>query len=61
MSTLTHEGHAVSTVHGDWQTQARGTNYNEYQIYLSCAQDKTTGLDITTGLTMKSYEEWLQS
>ena len=31
-----------------WQTQARGTNDNEYQIYLSCANDGKGG-DITRG------------
>lgn len=43
-----------------WQTQARGTNDNEYQIYLSCADDGK-GIDSTTGLPLKTYEEWLGS
>ena len=30
----------------DWQTKARGTNDNEYQIYLACA-DNGKGGDIT--------------
>lgn len=43
-----------------WQTQARGTNDSEYQIYLSCA-DNGKGIDFTTGKPLKSYEEWLNS
>ena len=41
-----------------WQTQARGTNDDEYQIYLYFADDGT-GLDITTGEPLKTYDEWL--
>ena len=44
-----------------WQTQARGSNDNEYQIYLSCANDGKGG-DITrNGAPLKTYEEWLNS
>ncbi len=43
-----------------WQTKARGTNDQEYQIYLSCADDGT-GVDFTTGLPLKTYDEWLSS
>ena len=44
-----------------WQTQARGTNDQEYQIYLSCANDGKGG-DITRGgAPLKSYDEWLAS
>jgi len=43
-----------------WQTQARGDNDSEYQIYLSCANDGE-GNDITTGKPLKTYEEWLNS
>lgn len=43
-----------------WETQARGDNDSEYQIYLSCADDGK-GVDITTGKALKSYEEWLTS
>ena len=32
----------------DWQTKARGNNDDEYQIYLSCADDGT-GHEIMTG------------
>jgi len=43
----------------DWQTQARGTNSQEYQIYLS-GVDKKTGLWLD-GTPVKTYEEWLNS
>jgi len=43
-----------------WQTQTRGTNQNEYDIYLACADDGK-GNDFTTGLPLKTYEEWLGS
>ena len=41
-----------------WQTQYRGSNSNEYEIYLSCADDGK-GIDTTTGRPLKTYEEWL--
>lgn len=42
-----------------WQTQARGTNDAEYQIYLSCA-DNGKGGDITNGgAPLKTFDEWL--
>lgn len=45
----------------DWQTQQRGTNDAEYQIYLTFADDGKGG-DITRGgAPLKTYEEWLQS
>lgn len=44
----------------EWQTKARGTNDQEYEIYLSCADDGT-GIDITTGKPLKTYDEWLGS
>ena len=44
----------------DWQTQTRGDNDSEYQIYLSCANDGN-GLDFTTGKPLKTYDEWLNS
>lgn len=44
----------------DWQTQARGTNSQEYQLYLKLADDGT-GIDFTTGKPLKTYEEWLTS
>lgn len=45
----------------DWQTQARGTNEAEYEIYLACANDGKGG-DITRGgAPLKTFEEWLAS
>jgi hypothetical protein len=45
----------------DWQTKQRGTNDDEYQIYLMCA-DNGSGGDITRGgLPLKTYEEWINS
>ena len=48
------------TPNANWQTQQRGSNDQEYQIYLSCADDGK-GNDITTGLPLKSYDEWMAS
>jgi hypothetical protein len=46
---------------GNWQTKARGTNDQEYQTYLACADDGKGG-DITRGgAPLKSYDEWLAS
>ena len=42
---------------GFWQTKSRGTNKDEYQIYLDCADDGN-GQDITTGKPLKTFEEW---
>ena len=45
----------------NWQTQQRGSNNDEYQIYLSCA-DNGNGGDITNGgKPLKTYDEWLAS
>ena len=45
----------------NWQTPVRGSNDNEYQIYLACANDGKGG-DITRGgAPLKSYDEWLNS
>lgn len=35
----------------DWQTQTRGSNEDEYEIYLACTSDTPP----------KSFEEWLES
>ena len=44
----------------DWQTKTRGTNDNEYQIYLACA-DNGKGGDITrNGAPLLTYDEWLR-
>jgi hypothetical protein len=45
-------------VKADWQTKARGTNQDEYEIYLDCANDGK-GIDITTGKPLLSYDEWM--
>ena len=37
----------------DWQTQSRGSNDAEYQIYVAAAE--------ALGWYVKSYEEWLAS
>ena len=44
----------------DYQTQRRGSNDAEYQIYRSCAGDKD-GMDTLTGKPLKTYEEWINS
>ena len=49
-------GEAVSvelTPSDTWQTQARGDNESEYQIYVANAQ--------SLGWPVKSYDEWLAS
>ena len=44
-----------------WKTPVRGTNDQEYQTYLSSA-DNGKGGDITrNGAPLKTYEEWLAS
>jgi len=48
------------TYSNDWQTQARGTNDSEYQIYLACAGD-SEGNDTFTGQPLKTYDDWLNS
>lgn len=40
-------------VRTDWQTQARGSNDNEYQIYVACAE--------ALGWTVKTFDEWVGS
>jgi len=45
----------------DWQTQARGTNSDEYEIYLTFADDGKGG-DITRGgAPLKTFDEWVRS
>ena len=44
-----------------WQTQARGTNDTEYQIYLSFADDGKGGDITNNGKPLKTYDEWLAS
>ena len=45
----------------NWQTQERGTNDNEYQIYLSFADDGKGGDITNNGKPLKTYQEWLNS
>ena len=58
MSDLKHNGVTIATVSSTWQTQARGTNDQEYQIYLSAVDSKGLWLD---GKPVKTYDEWLGS
>ena len=58
MSELKNNGRTIQTVRDNWQTTARGTNSDEYQIYLACA-DNGKGIDIATGKPLKTYDEWL--
>lgn len=45
----------------EFQTKLRGSNDQEYQIYLACADDGKGG-DITrNGAPLKTYDEWLNS
>ena len=45
----------------NWQTQTRGSNNDEYQIYLALADDGNGG-DITrNGAPLKTYDEWINS
>jgi hypothetical protein len=44
-----------------WQTQARGDNDSEYQIYLSFADDGNGGDITNNGAPLKTYDEWLNS
>ena len=43
----------------EWQTQSRGSNDNEYQIYLACADDGKGGDVTRNGAPLLSYDEWL--
>jgi len=44
----------------NWQTKQRGTNDDEYQVYLDCADDGN-GNEFMTGEPLKTYDEWLNS
>ena len=41
----------------NWQTPVRGNNRAEFEIYRACA-DNGSGRDITTGLPLKTFDEW---
>jgi hypothetical protein len=43
----------ILTPRADWQTQSRGTNDAEYQIYVAAAE--------ALGWPVKTYDEWMQS
>lgn len=60
MTTLSHDGKAIQEISSEWQTQARGSNDSEYQIYVDCAGD-SNGIDTLTGKPLKTYDEWLNS
>ena len=60
MSKLTHNGKAIQEVRDGFQTRLRGSDNEEYQIYLACA-DNGQGIDITTGEPLKTYDEWLRT
>ena len=60
MSTLTYNGKAIQEVRDNFQTKLRGSDNEEYQIYLACA-DNGHGTDVTTGEPLKTYDEWLNS
>ena len=47
-------------VSAEWQTRARGSDANEYDIYLACADDGT-GHEIGSGRPLKTFDEWLAS
>ena len=59
MKELKHNGSVIQSISDDWQTQARGSNSNEYEIYLSFAGDKN-GIDPATGKPLKTFEEWIR-
>ena len=40
------------------QGQVVGSNEQEYEIYLACA-DNGEGLDITTGGVLLTFDEWM--
>ena len=60
MSNLLHKGKVIQTIRDDFQTKVRGTNCEEYDIYLSCA-DNGQGIDITCGQPLKTFDEWIAS
>ncbi len=44
-----------------FQTKVRGSNNQEYQLYLDCANDGNGG-DITNeGAPLKTFDEWMDS
>lgn len=48
------------TPNANWQTQNRGKNVAEYEIYLACADDGKGG-DITrNGAPLLTFKEWIK-
>ncbi len=46
----------------DWyQTQSRGSNDIEYQIYLTFADDGKGGDITNNGAPLKAFDEWMNS
>ena len=45
----------------NWQTQQRGKNDQEYQIYLAFADDRKGGDITNNGQPLKTYDQWLNS
>jgi hypothetical protein len=43
------------------QTKYRGSDEQEYQIYLRCANDGNGGDITNNGKPLKSFDEWLNS
>lgn len=43
----------------NWQTKLRGTNAEEYELYLNHCID-SEGKEITSGLPKKTFDEWLE-
>jgi hypothetical protein len=60
MSELSHDGNIIQTVRETWQTRTRGSDYSEWEIYTTFADDGN-GIDFTTGLPLKSFDEWMAS
>ena len=44
----------------NYKTQLRGTNVDEYQIYLACCDDGQ-GNDFRNGQPLKTFDEWINS
>ena len=44
----------------NYQTQTRGTDADEYQIYLACCDDGQ-GNDFRNGQPLKTFDEWVNS
>jgi len=49
------------TPNANWQTQARGDLCDEYDIYLTCANDGKGGDITNNGAPLKSLQEWMES